>query len=145
MTQRFVYVTAGQEYSLDDPNDDYTPQQVKDHWAATFPELGNASWDTKEADGVKVITFAKKVGTKGAIHPAIAALLAIPERPLPGCDLLARLYADGPASVDELLAQSYEIQDQIGEAEALARRSREAVGRCLELSPAPAPQVPTGF
>jgi hypothetical protein len=78
-------------------------------------------------------------------HPAIAALLAIPPRPVPGCDLLARLYAEAPATVDELLEVGYEIEDQIGEAEALARRSEEATRRCLELKPVPAPQIPTGF
>lgn len=78
-------------------------------------------------------------------HPAIAALLAIPPRPLPGCDLLARLYANGPATVEELLEVGPEIEDQIGEAEATARRSREAVERCSRLKPVPAPKAPLGF
>ena len=60
MTQKFVYVTGGQEYVQDDPGEDYTPRQIKDHWATTFPELTNATWETKEVDGVKVITFSKK-------------------------------------------------------------------------------------
>lgn len=152
--QKFIYTTGGQDVTIDDPNNDYTAEQIKAHWATTFPELANATWDTKEVDGVKVVTFSKKVGTKGFVaaraggplmHPAIVALLTIPEKPLPGCDLLARLYEDGPASVDELLAVNWEIQDQIGEAEALARRSSEATQRCLELKPVPAPKAPLGF
>lgn len=67
MAQKFVYMASGQEVELDDPTDAYTPQQIKDHWTTTFPELSNASWEEKRAkDGTKVITFAKKVGTKGA-------------------------------------------------------------------------------
>lgn len=66
MAQKFVYTTGGRDVTLDDPNDDYTPAQIKDHWASTFPELANATWDTKPGDdGVKTITFSKKVGTKG--------------------------------------------------------------------------------
>jgi PRTRC genetic system protein C len=66
MAQKFVYTTGGRDVTLEDPADDYTPAQIKDHWAATFPELAGATWDTKTGDdGVKVITFAKKVGTKG--------------------------------------------------------------------------------
>lgn len=65
MAQKFVYTTGGRDVTLDDPDNSYTPAQIKDHWAATFPELQNATWETKEEEGVKVITFAKKVGTKG--------------------------------------------------------------------------------
>lgn len=65
MAQKFVYLTGGREATLDDPEGVYTPQQIKDHWAATFPELRNASWEEKVEGEVKVITFAKEVGTKG--------------------------------------------------------------------------------
>jgi PRTRC genetic system protein C len=67
MAQKFIYLASGQEVTLDDPTDSYTPDQIKQHWTTTFPELSNASWEEKRAeDGTRVITFAKKVGTKGA-------------------------------------------------------------------------------
>lgn len=71
MAQKFVYMASGQEVILDDPTDSYTPQQIKDHWTTTFPELSNAIWEEKRTeDGTKVVTFAKKVGVKGVDGPA---------------------------------------------------------------------------
>lgn len=78
-------------------------------------------------------------------HPAIAALLSIPPKPLPGCDLLARLYAEAPANVDDLLAVGPEIEEEIQKANKLAYKSQEATRRCLELKPVSAPQAPLGF
>lgn len=79
------------------------------------------------------------------MNPAIAALLAIPEKPIPGAALLAGLYEEAPVGVEELLEMQYDIQDQLGEARALAKRSQEVVQRCLRLKPVPTPQVPPGF
>lgn len=77
--------------------------------------------------------------------PAIAALLAIPEKPVPGVDLLHRLYASKPATVDEILAVAPEVEAAIKEADGLRDRTEKAVRRCLELKPSAAPTVPTGF
>ena len=79
------------------------------------------------------------------MHPAIAALLAIAPKPVPGAELLASLYEETPATVDDLLAMQYEIQDQLGEARAVAERSRKAAQRCLRLKPVSTPQPPPGF
>lgn len=79
------------------------------------------------------------------MSPAIAALLAIAPRPIPGAALLAGLYAEAPAGVEELLEMQYDIQDQLGEARALASRSESAIRRCLELKPVSAPKAPLGF
>lgn len=78
-------------------------------------------------------------------HPLILALLSCPARPIPGADLLARLYASGPASVDDLLAVGPEIEAEIEAANSLAYRSEQAVKRCLQLKSVPAPQPPPGF
>lgn len=69
MPTRYVYVTGGREVAFDDPADVYKPEDIKAHWAATFPELGAATWEVTEKDGVKIVTFAKKVGTKGGEWP----------------------------------------------------------------------------
>lgn len=69
MPTRYVYVTGGREVAFDDPADVYKPEDIKVHWAATFPELGAATWEVTEKDGVKIVTFAKKVGTKGGEWP----------------------------------------------------------------------------
>ena len=77
--------------------------------------------------------------------PATRALLAIPERPVPGVALLHRLYAQTPATVDDILAAALEIEAAINEADALARRAEKAVKRCLDLKPVSAPRTPSGF
>lgn len=69
MPTRYVYVTGGREVAFDDLADVYKPEDIKAHWAATFPELSAATWETTEKDGVKTVTFAKKVGTKGGEWP----------------------------------------------------------------------------
>jgi PRTRC genetic system protein C len=67
MATRYVYLTGGREVEFMDEQDAYKPEDIKAHWAATFPELSAATWDEKKADdGTRTITFAKKVGTKGA-------------------------------------------------------------------------------
>lgn len=79
------------------------------------------------------------------MNPAIAALLAIEPKPLPGVALLARLYANGPASVEELLEAGPEIEAEMKAANELATHSKEAIERCLKLKPASLPHIPTGF
>lgn len=65
MATKYVYMTGGREVEFVDEQDAYKPEDIKNHWAQTFPELSAATWDEKEVDGVKVVTFAKRVGTKG--------------------------------------------------------------------------------
>jgi hypothetical protein len=78
-------------------------------------------------------------------HPAIAVLLSIQPKPLAAANLLHRLYANAPASIDDLLAAQEEIEAAINEADVLAYRSEKAVDRCLRLQPIPASKPPTGF
>jgi PRTRC genetic system protein C len=65
MPTKYVYLTGGREVTFDDDADAYKPDDIRQHWAATFPELASATWEEKKEDGVRVVTFAKKVGTKG--------------------------------------------------------------------------------
>ncbi len=62
-TQR-LFVYEGKEYP--DPDPKLTADQVKALLATSFPELANAETRTdKRPDGVEVVTFSRRVGTKG--------------------------------------------------------------------------------
>ena len=51
---------------LPDPNPRLTPAQVKDLYAAQFPELASAAIEGPELKGgQQVYSFARQVGTKG--------------------------------------------------------------------------------
>ena len=51
---------------LPDPNPKLSPAQVKDLYAAQFPELASAAVEGPELkSGQQVYSFARQVGTKG--------------------------------------------------------------------------------
>jgi len=72
-------VQGGREVTFLDADDAYQPEDIRQHWAGTFPELGQAQTEidakaqTVEVEGQpvtvgKVVSFVKKVGTKGATY-----------------------------------------------------------------------------
>ena len=62
MTRKFVY--DGREFP--DPDPQMTTDQVKDYMTSVaFPELATAETTTKTEGEDTIITFTKKVGTKG--------------------------------------------------------------------------------
>lgn len=77
MSTLYKYVTqGGREVTFLDENDAYKPEDIRKHWSQTFPELNSATAETTteaqtvEVEGApveveKVVTFVKKVGTKG--------------------------------------------------------------------------------
>ncbi len=51
---------------LADPDSTMTPEQVKAHYAASYPDLANASVSLKDSkDNVETFEFKRAVGTKG--------------------------------------------------------------------------------
>lgn len=80
MTTLYRYETQGREVTYLDADDAYAAEDIRRHWSETFPELSNATADTQaapegetleavvEGETVqvdRVVTFAKRVGTKG--------------------------------------------------------------------------------
>lgn len=61
MPRKFVY--DGREFP--DPDPDLPVDEVRKSMANFFPELANATTSEKTEGDVQVITFEKKVGTKG--------------------------------------------------------------------------------
>jgi PRTRC genetic system protein C len=55
------------DHTFDDPGPQYSPDAVRRHLSAYFPELGQATaHETTRPDGVVEITFRKQVTTKGS-------------------------------------------------------------------------------
>lgn len=50
---------------LADPDPTMKPADVKDHYAAKYPELTNATFKFSKEGGNDKYTFTKSVGTKG--------------------------------------------------------------------------------
>lgn len=61
MARRFLY--DGQE--LPDPDPGMNIDDVRNAHAEFFPELNNATYTTKQDGADTVVTFTKRVGTKG--------------------------------------------------------------------------------
>ena len=62
LTRAFRYNSV----DLADPGAAYTPSQVRDFYAAVYPEITTAAIEGPEtADGKMVYTFRRAVGTKG--------------------------------------------------------------------------------
>lgn len=62
VTRRFVY----QGVSLADPSEAMSPGEVRDLYAATYPELTTAEIEAGEIEnGEQTFTFRRAVGTKG--------------------------------------------------------------------------------
>ena len=60
--REFIY----EDRILDDPNPEMTPERVKEHFTAFYPELVNAKVTGPVFDGVKATyTFGAKMGKKG--------------------------------------------------------------------------------
>lgn len=82
MSTLYKYVTNGVPVTYVDVDEQHTPEAIRTHWARTFSELGNCQAEeqkakegeklkglTQEGEEVevdRVVTFVKKVGTKGA-------------------------------------------------------------------------------
>ena len=94
-----------------------------------FPELTNAETREERRDREVRYTFARRIGTKGADHGDIAAILrTVPEKRLAVFDLAAVLVdAVGELDAEAAAAHQPEINLAIAEVEAYTRATRPAV------------------
>jgi PRTRC genetic system protein C len=66
-TQELIRAFRYNSVDLADPGVAYTPSQVRDFYAAVYPEITTAAIEGPEsADGKMTYTFRRAVGTKGA-------------------------------------------------------------------------------
>jgi PRTRC genetic system protein C len=66
--QKLLRSFAYNGIALPDPGSDLTPEQVRDVYSATYPEITTASIEGPEQKGERLVyTFRRAVGTKGAV------------------------------------------------------------------------------
>ncbi len=59
-----IFKYNGQTYQ--DPGEQYTVDEIKQHLSSVYPEIAQATVETKKLeDGTEEVTFVKKAGTKG--------------------------------------------------------------------------------
>jgi PRTRC genetic system protein C len=123
-----IFVYDGREFP--DPDPGLSVEDVRKQLSDFFPELTNAETrEERRGDDEVRYTFARRIGTKGAGHADIVAILrTVPEKRLAVIDLAAELVdADGELDAEAAAARQPEINLAIAEAEAYARATRLAV------------------
>jgi PRTRC genetic system protein C len=146
------------DHTFDDPGAAYTPEQVRAHLTAFFPELARATTEEKPLpDGTLEITFRKQITTKGAgadEATAVGVLAGILAQLPPYTDplqeaILALGVEDGSArpafTYDTLLLYHDRLQPAADAGDEEARKRLETIAQCLQIPPIPLPAVPLGY
>src|SRR4051812_29938960 len=123
-----VFVYDGREFP--DPDPGLSVEDVRKQLSDFFPELTNAETrEERRGDDEVRYSFARRIGTKGAHHRAIVAILRqVPEKRLAVFDLASELVdGDGEIDAEAAAARQPEINLAIVEAESYARATRPAV------------------
>ena len=147
-----IFIYGDQTFA--DPGAVYTPDQIRAHLSAFFPELGQATIVEKQReDGVVEITFHKQITTKGSGAATAASSrsdsLTAELSQLPVWnDPLAAAWADlGDAPLTYRRLQS--VYDSLSLAAAANDDEQEArqgmIERCRHVPPSPLPAVPLGY
>jgi PRTRC genetic system protein C len=130
-----VFIVDGRE--LPDPDEQLSVEEVRRHLAEFLPELANADV-REERHGEEVrYTFSRRIGTKGGRRrpDPVALLRRVPARRLRVFELAAELCGpDGAMDVDRAAERRPEVELAIGEAEAYAGETEQAVRRLRELA-----------
>ena len=85
LTTTVVISTSGQEFPM--PGVDWTVDQLKTSLGSVVPGIaGMESTVTTTAEGNKIITFAPRTGTKGALTTTVVISTSGQEFPMPGVD-----------------------------------------------------------
>ena len=125
MARLFIY--DGREFP--DPDPTLSVEDVKRQLAEFFPEMANADVRQETRGEDTVITFAKRIGTKGRRRSRdIAAILRrVPAKRLRILVLVAELVdAEGELDLDAAAARQPELNLAVAEAKAYARATQGA-------------------
>lgn len=69
IVQKLLRSFAYNGIALPDPGSELSPEQVRDVYSATYPEITTASIEGPEQKGERLVyTFRRAVGTKGAVR-----------------------------------------------------------------------------
>lgn len=122
-----------------DPDPKLPIDEVRRQLAEFFPELANADAREEQRGEDTVVTFTKRIGTKGLrrrgrSRDVVAVLRRVPARRLRIVDLAAELLdATGELDVDQAAARQPEINLAAAEARAYARATQQATEALRQL------------
>jgi PRTRC genetic system protein C len=131
-----IFVYDGREFP--DPDSSLSVEDVRKQLSDFFPELTNAETrEERRGDDEVRYTFARRIGTKGADHADIVAILhRVPMRHLAVFDLAAQFVdTDGELDAEATAARQPEVNLAIAEAESYARATRSAVEALRRIPP----------
>jgi PRTRC genetic system protein C len=141
------------DHTFADPGPAYTPDQIRSHLTAYFPELGQATIkETKRPDGKLEVSFHKQITTKGSdlvdaeaewVQQVTAVLSQLPPVTDPLPDLLDAL--DKPLTYDLLLQVYPPLAAAADHNDREAGLRQGVIKRCLPLRPVPLTAVPLGY
>ncbi len=154
-----VYIVDGQLFTLGEGSG-ATIQQVRDHFALSYPELVNATWSVRKLpDGTEEVTFHKVAGEKGTTDLDTSAQLM---RQIVGCirqaspanlEAIALTHQliqiehspPTPLGIDQVLQLGPRIQQALLQLDAFEAHHKRSLEACLRLQAMPLPRVPLGF
>ena len=135
MARKFVY----DQREFPDPDPKLSVDEVRKQLAEFFPELANADAREEQRGEDTVVTFNKRIGTKGRRRrtrprDVIAVLRRVPERRLRIVELAAELLgADGEVDADLAAERQPDINLAVAEARAYARTNQQAAEALRQL------------
>jgi PRTRC genetic system protein C len=137
---------------FEDPGPEYSPQDILNFLAATYPELRNGTWTQRTLpDGSEEITFHKVTGEKGAavtVAQLLQALDTVQPRRIAAFALtqqITTLVATEQLTPETMLAMGPEIEAALKEAERLSTSGGRITGQILAIPASPHNRVPLGF
>lgn len=129
-----VFVYDGREFP--DPDPKLPVDEVRKQLAEFFPELANADTRQEQRGEDTVVTFTKRIGTKGRgrSRDVIAVLRRVPAKRLRLFELAAELLDErGEVDVDGAAARQPELNLAVAEAKAYARATQQAAEALRQL------------
>jgi PRTRC genetic system protein C len=140
------------DHTFDDPGAAYTPEQVRAHLTAFFPELARATTEEKPLpDGTLEITFRKQITTKGTAaaddshYRRLAGQLA--QLPPYADPLQEAILALGVEyfTYETLLLHHDRLRPAANAGNEETKRRLETIAQCLQIPPIPLPAPPLGY
>lgn len=135
MARIFVY----DQREFPDPDPKLPIDEVRKQLAEFFPELANAEAREERRGEDTVVTFTKRIGTKGRPRrgrpgEVVSVLRRVPATRLGIFELAQELFgADGELDVDRAAGRQPEINLAVAEARAYARATQQAAEALRQL------------
>jgi PRTRC genetic system protein C len=134
MARMFIY--DGREFP--DPDPQLPVDEVRKQLAEFFPELANADTRQEQRGEDTVVSFTKRIGTKGRprSRDVVTVLRRVPAKRLRIFELAAELVDEhGEVDIDGAAARQPEINLAVAEARACARTTQQAAEALRRLPP----------